>query len=614
MCGIMGFVGREPALPVILKGLRRLEYRGYDSAGVALLEDGEFRLRKVPGSLDNLVEALEGESSESKSSLGLGHTRWATHGVPNEANAHPHFDCGSDLALVHNGIIENHAALRKSLEEQGHKFLSDTDTEVVVHLIEQERGNGLLPALRSALRKIRGSYAIGIISKDEPDKIYASRRDASPLVIGVGKDGGYLASDVPALLAHTRDVIYLQNDDVAIIGPGEVQVETLDGKQVKREVHRVEWDLEEAEKGGFPHFMLKEIHDQPASLEETLRGRCEVGSIPAVIAETGIGEDVIRKVNRVVVVACGSAYHAGMIAAHAVEELCRIPARAEMASEFRYKKPVIDRDTLMIAVSQSGETADTIAAVREARRLGGSVLAITNVVGSSITRECDGVFYMRAGPEIGVAASKTYTAQVTSSILLAVALGVTRKTTTAKRAEAIFGDLRGVPQGVLKILEQKKAIKECANLFKNSRSYLYIGRGYNYPTACEGALKLKEISYIHAEGYSAGEMKHGPIALVEPGFPTVAIAVRGTVHEKMLSNMQEIKARGGILIAVATEGDEDKVSPADALFTIPVSDELVSPILAIIPLQLLAYYTAVLLSEDYNVDKPRNLAKSVTVE
>ena len=612
MCGIMGFVGGQPALPIILEGLRRLEYRGYDSAGVALLEDGGLRHRKVPGSLENLIEAIEGESLTSP--IGLGHTRWATHGVPNETNAHPHVDCHADLALVHNGIIENHGPLRAELVAKGHKFLSETDTEVVVHLIEEERKNGILPAIRSALRRIRGSYAIAVISRGEPGKIYASRRDASPLVIGVGKDAGYIASDVPALLAHTRDVIYLENDDVAIIGPGEVRVETLDGEAVEREIRRVEWELEEAEKGGFPHFMLKEIHDQPVSLEETLRGRCSLATVPEVIAEMALGEETIREARRVVIVACGSAYHAGMIAAQAIEELCRIPARAEMASEFRYRKPVLDPGTLMIAISQSGETADTIAAVREARGGGGKVLAVTNVVGSSITRESDGVFYMRAGPEIGVAATKTYTAQVTSSILLAVALGVTWKAMPPDRAEAIYRDLMGIPQGIRRILEQKSKIKECASRFKNSRSYLYIGRGYNYPTASEGALKLKEISYIHAEGYSAGEMKHGPIALVEPGFPTVAIAVKGDVHEKMLSNMMEIKARGGILIGVASEGDEEKCSPADALFTIPVTSEIVSPILAIIPLQLLAYHTAVLLSEDYNVDKPRNLAKSVTVE
>jgi glutamine---fructose-6-phosphate transaminase (isomerizing) len=609
MCGIVGYVGRKEALPIIINGLRRLEYRGYDSSGVAVIRDGEIQVKKSVGKLEKLEKLLD--SLPLQGTVGIGHTRWATHGRPSDVNSHPHVDCKGRLAIVHNGIIENYLEIKERLIAEGHTFISDTDTEVVAHLIEKnlEGAASLEDAVFTSLAGVRGSYALVVLCNDEPRKIVAARKE-SPLVIGLGEGDYFLASDIPAFLAYTRDVMLLNDGELAVITDEGVRIFAEGRKELSRGSFRVLWDSQMAEKSGYKNFMLKEIFEQPHSIKKTLQGLFAGSSI--ILEDANLSKAVIDKIRKICIVACGTAYHAGMIGKYYLEEVARIPVEIDVASEFRYRDPIISDDTLFIAISQSGETADTLAALKEAGKKGAHLLAITNVVGSSVTREVQGVIYTRAGLEVGVAATKTFTAQVAALYVLAHYLAQEKGLLNKAQIAQVIGQLERLPGLMEEVLRDRKKVKIIASKFQKMRDFLYLGRNINYPVALEGALKLKEISYIHAEGYAAGEMKHGPIALIDNLCPTIVLVTRNFVHEKMLSNVKEVAAREGFVVGIATEGDEYVAEYLDHVIFVPETDPLISPLLSVLPLQLLAYYIAD--RKKLDVDKPRNLAKSVTVE
>ncbi len=611
MCGIVGYTGPREAGPILLEGLRRLEYRGYDSAGIALVtEDGELFVEKKAGKLANLRTALADRTPHA--GIGLAHTRWATHGRPNDENAHPHVDCTGDITVIHNGIIENFRELRDRLEASGHQLRSETDTEAIAHLVEEAYAGDIADATRTALRQLEGAYAIAVLHRREPDRLVGARMNV-PLVVGLGDGESFLASDPAAILAHTDRVIFLEEGDVADIRPGGVTVTDVEGVALARPEARITWTAESAEKGGYDHFMLKEMYEQPDALRSCIAGRVRRDD-RIVVEEIAPIAGLLESIDRVELIACGTAYYASLAGAAALEELAGIPARATVGSEFRYSPPPLNARTLVIAVTQSGETADTIAPTRLARERGCPIVAVTNTVGSAITREADAALFLQVGPEIAVAASKTFVAQVTTVVILAAAIAKARGSLPRERERALCRALRALPDGARRARENAEAsnVADLARRYMDSRGFMYVGRGYSYPTALEGALKLKEISYIHAEGYAAGELKHGPISLLDAECPLVAVATRSSVYDKLISNVMEGRARDARVIAVATEGDPQIERFADEILWVPDTDEMLSPVLAIVPLQLFAYHTAVARGTD--VDQPRNLAKSVTVE
>ncbi|MEO5703387.1 MAG: glutamine--fructose-6-phosphate transaminase (isomerizing) [Candidatus Limnocylindrales bacterium] len=610
MCGIVGYTGPREAGPILMEGLRRLEYRGYDSAGIALVDDqGDLFIEKRAGKLGNLRTAIAERTPHA--ALGLAHTRWATHGRPNDVNAHPQMDCTGRITVIHNGIIENFQDLRDGLEARGHQLVSETDTEAIAHLIEESYQGDIADASRAALRQLEGAYALAIMHRDENDRLVGARKDV-PLVVGLGDGESFLASDVAAILGHTRRIIFMEEGDVADLTPDRVTITDVDGRPVERVVETIEWTIEAAEKGGYDTFMLKEIHEQPEALRQSLTGRISLaGRIQAPELEPIFG--AVRAATRVELVACGSASYAAMIGARAIEEMTGLPARVTVGSEFRYDPPPLDEHTLVIAVTQSGETADTIAPTRLARERGCPIVAVTNTLGSAITREADAVMFLQAGPEIAVAASKTFVTQVTTLVVLAAGIAKLRGTLSDEAEAALVAGLRALPAAATRAIElNAPGAPDLARRYVNSRGFMFVGRGATYPTALEGALKLKEISYVHAEGYPAGELKHGPISLLDADCPLVAVATRSSVYEKLISNVMEGRARDAKVIAVATEGDEHIGRIADDVCWVPDTHETLSPVLAIIPLQLFAYHVA--LARGTDVDQPRNLAKSVTVE
>jgi glucosamine--fructose-6-phosphate aminotransferase (isomerizing) len=610
MCGIVGYTGPRAAGPILIEGLQRLEYRGYDSAGIALVdEQGDLFVEKRAGKLANLRTAIADRTPHA--AIGLAHTRWATHGRPNDLNAHPHVDCTGQLTVIHNGIIENFRELRDGLEARGHELRSETDTEALAHLIEEAYEGDLAAAVRAALRQAHGAYAIAAMHRSEPERLVGARMNV-PLVVGVAEDEAFLASDVAAILAHTDRVIFLDEGDVADLRPAGVVVTDLGGSVVDRQVTRIDWSPEAAEKGGYDHFMLKEIHEQPQAIRQSITGRVTADDRIRIEELEGL-EETIRSIRRVEIVACGTAYYASLIGAAAIQDWTGLPARATVGSEFRYSPPPLDAETLVIAVTQSGETADTIAPTRLARQRGCPIVAVTNTVGSAITREADAVLFLQAGPEVAVAASKTFVTQVTTLVTLAAAIAGVRGTLASERELELGRALHALPEAAQAVLDATApGIAELARRYVNSRGFMYVGRGYSFPAALEGALKLKEVSYIHAEGYAAGELKHGPISLLDAECPLVAVATRSSVYDKLISNVMEGRARDARVIAVATEGDPQIERFADDVLWVPDTHEVLSPILGIIPLQLFAYHTAVARGTD--VDQPRNLAKSVTVE
>jgi glucosamine--fructose-6-phosphate aminotransferase (isomerizing) len=607
MCGIVGYVGPEEALPIVLEGLRRLEYRGYDSAGVAVL-DGDLAVVKRAGKLEVLDKELA-QNGAPEGRVAMGHTRWATHGQPTDRNAHPHTDCDGTIAVIHNGIIENFHELRERLEADGHELRSDTDTEVVAHLIEDRFEGDLPAAVRATVAELEGAYALVVLSTEEPGLIVGVRV-SSPMVVGLGEGENLLASDAPALLDRTRRIIPLADGQMVEVRADAVRITDLQGNEVAAEPIEVDWDLRRAEKEGFEDFMLKEIHEQPSAIRDTIRGRTRDGRL--VLDELRMSDEDVRAVDKVFVVACGTAYHAGLVAKYAIEHWARLPVEIEIASEFRYRDPVLDRNTLTLAVSQSGETIDTLEALRHAKRQHSWVLAISNTVGSSVARESDAVLYTHAGPEIGVAATKTFATQMVALDLVALYLAQVRGMMYPREIAEVLDQMARLPEQVRRTIELDEQVRALAERYHRAPDVFFIGRHTAYPAALEGALKLKEISYIHAEGYPAGELKHGPIALIEEGVPVVAVATECHVYPKMLSNIQEVKARGADVIAVATEGDREIERYADHVLFVPRTHELMSPVTVTVPLQLLAYHIAKLRSCD--VDQPRNLAKSVTVE
>ncbi len=617
MCGIVGYVGPRPLVPVLLEGLKRLEYRGYDSAGVAVGGNGNgLSLRRVTGKLANLERALC--ASPLHGTYGLGHTRWATHGPPSERNAHPHTDCSGRLALVHNGIIENYAELKERLLAAGHRLQSETDSEVVAHLIESHLRDDLATAVRAVVGQLRGSFALAVISRDDPETIVAARWGA-PVVLGLGEQEYFVASDVLPILPYTRKVIYLADGEMAVLRPTGVCITSFDGTPHQPQPQTVTWDAAHAEKNGFRHFMLKEICEQPIAIRETLRGRVDWQQQRVALAELDVLFDRVNRLQRVHLVACGTSLHAAMVGKWMIEALARIPVEVDYGSEYRYRNPVLDAETLTVLISQSGETADTLAAAREAHCQGAATLAITNVPGSTLARESDAVLLTRAGPEIGVAATKTFSAQLTALLLLALDLAQRRTCWSEAQARALFSSLASLPAQIERVLERDAAVEALARRFYRVQNCLYLGRGIHFPIALEGALKLKEISYIHAEGYPAGEMKHGPNALIDDQLPVVFLATRDPgnaaselLYQKTLSNMEEVRARQGRVIAVVNEGDREARKRAEVVLEIPRASEFVLPLLEVVPLQLFAYHIAVLRGCD--VDQPRNLAKSVTVE
>ncbi|MBN3033488.1 MAG: glutamine--fructose-6-phosphate transaminase (isomerizing) [Candidatus Saganbacteria bacterium] len=609
MCGIFGYLGYKDALPFLIEGLKKLEYRGYDSAGIATLDQGKLFVSKCVGKISDLESLLQQKPISGE--LGIGHTRWATHGQPSHLNSHPHEDCNSELVVVHNGIIENYLELRQELTGRGHKFKSATDTEVLAHLIEEYLAGGLFHAVRKSLLMVRGSYALAVISEREPGRIVAARH-GSPLIIGHGENEKFLSSDIPAILKYTGRVIYLDNGELAEISAEETRVFGLSGKALDKEVSFISWDPESAEKGGYSHFMLKEIHEQPNAIRKTIEGRVEADSHKIHFDELNLTDAEIKKIDRVVFTACGTSWHAGLIGEYLFERLAKLPTEVEYAAEFRYRDPIIDENTLVIAVTQSGETADTLAAVWEAKSRNAKTIAICNVAGSTIAREAHGVVYTNAGPEIGVASTKAFTTQLTVIYLLAILFGKRRGLISNNEAAEMISRLVEVPQKIEQLLLSEPRIEAIAEKLSGATNALYLGRGKGFPIALEGALKLKEVSYIHAEGYPAAEMKHGPIALIDENMPVVVLALSGRRYDKILGNIEEVKARGGQVIAVASEGDTMIAEKADEIIYIPNTIEPLSPLLAVVPLQLLAYYIAV--KRGCHVDQPRNLAKSVTVE
>ncbi|MGD9726775.1 MAG: glutamine--fructose-6-phosphate transaminase (isomerizing) [Nitrospiraceae bacterium] len=609
MCGIVGYVGNEEAVPILLDGLRRLEYRGYDSAGVAVHQGQRIEIRRSVGKLINLQKSLTQKNLTG--TCGIGHTRWATHGKPSEQNAHPHRS--ESCVLVHNGIIENYVALKQQLQQAGYKFESETDTEVVAHLIDKHmrKGAHLADAVRAAAKEIHGSYALTVISDREPGTLVAAR-SGCPLVIGQADGSSFVGSDVMAMLAHTRDVTFLEEGDVAVVTAREVAITDLEGRPVDRQQTKVTWDAAAAEKSGYPHYMLKEIHEQPQTVLDTMRGRYSYETGEADLPDIGLTPKQFADVGRIWIVACGTSWHAGLVGKYLLEEMVHTPVQVDIGSEFRYRDPLIEKDDLFITISQSGETADTLAAAREAKEKGARVVSVVNVVGSTLARESEGVLYTHCGPEIGVASTKAFTSQLAALYLLALHLGRVRGALSAADGKAWLDRLVTLPALVKQVLGREAEILAIAKRYHKKRNFLYLGRGINYPVALEGALKLKEISYIHAEGYAAGEMKHGPIALIDKDMPVVVIAPRDRLYEKTVSNLMEVKARHAPVIALVAEGERELGKTADAVFTVPDVHPLLSPILFTIPLQLLAYHIAVLRGAD--VDQPRNLAKSVTVE
>jgi len=611
MCGIVAYVGSRKAHEVIIKGLKRLEYRGYDSAGIALLNGG-LNVYKKKGKVSDLENTLQGEELESH--IGIGHTRWATHGEPNDINAHPHYSSSKNLAIIHNGIIENYSSLKKELMNKGHQFASETDSEVLIQFIEdiQENNNcSLEEAVRLALNKVIGAYAIVVMSKDNPDLLIAARK-GSPLVIGIGKDEFFLASDATPIVEYTNEVVYLNDHEIAIIDNNELRLKNTEDIPSTPYIQTLDLELEAIEKGGFEHFMLKEIFEQPKSIKDCMRGRLDANTGRLVLG--GIREYSNKLINadRIIIVACGTSWHAGLVAEYFFEEFCRIPVEVEYASEFRYRNPVINEGDVVIAISQSGETADTLAAMELAKSKGAIIFGVCNVVGSSIARTSHEGAYTHAGPEIGVASTKAFTAQLTVLNMIALRVAHHKGTITESRYRELLVELENIPSKVEKALQLDNQIQEISKLFKDARNFLYLGRGYNFPVALEGALKLKEISYIHAEGYPAAEMKHGPIALIDEEMPVVFIATRDSSYDKVVSNIQEVKARKGKVIAIVTEGDALIPQMAEFVIEVPKTDEALMPMVSVIPLQLLSYHIAVL--RGCNVDQPRNLAKSVTVE
>jgi glutamine---fructose-6-phosphate transaminase (isomerizing) len=608
MCGIVGYVGPRAAAPLILEALHRLEYRGYDSAGVAVVNGRDLAVEKSAGRIAVLEQRLAGSLPDG--SMGIAHTRWATHGAPNDLNAHPHSDCAGTIALVHNGIIENASVLRARLAGRGHVFRSETDTEVVAHLIEDLYAGSLVDAVIAALRSLEGTYGLAIVSSREPDTLVAARM-GSPLLIGIGDGEYFVASDAAAVVEHTRSVVYLDDGEVAVLRPSGYHIYDLETVLIEKKVRTIDWDLGQVERGGYAHFMLKEIMEQPESIRNTMRGRLLEEEGAARTGGLNLSEDDLLEIDRVVLTACGTSWHAALIGEYLIEEHGRIPCEVEYASEFRYRNPILDENTLVVGISQSGETADTLAALREAKRHGAHTIGIVNVVGSTIAREVEGGIYLHAGPEIGVASTKAFTSQVTALALLTLRLARLRHLSVLQ-GRAIVQALQKLPEQVERVLANAAVIENVAERFARTTNALYLGRGYNFPVALEGALKLKEISYIHAEGYPAAEMKHGPIALIDDMMPVIVVAPQDGTYAKIVSNVQEVKARGGRVIAVVTEGDQEITKLADHVFTIPQTLDPLTPILSVLPLQLFAYYIAV--RRGCDVDKPRNLAKSVTVE
>ncbi len=609
MCGIVGYIGDKNATPILIEGLRRLEYRGYDSAGVAVYNSGEVQVEKYKGRLSILEDKLK--EKPILGSLGIGHTRWATHGEPSDVNSHPQTSMGGDVAIVHNGIIENFMHLKEWLSEKGYVFKSDTDTEVVAHLVDYFYHGDLVQAVIECVKKLEGSFALGVVSCTEPDKLVAIRKD-SPLIVGIGKGENFIASDIPAILNHTKQIYLLNDMEIAVLSKEGVSIVDQAGKPVQKEIFEVTWDVAAAEKGGYPHFMLKEMFEQPTSLRQTLKSRLMSESDDIVLDQIRISREDLEKVDKINIVACGTAFHAGVVGKYLIEKLARIPVEAEIASEFRYRDPILSQNSLVIVISQSGETADTLAAMREAKRKGARIIAITNVVGSTVSREADDLLYTWAGPEIAVASTKAYTTQLIAMSLIALKL--------ARIKGSIDGELYGqmkeaiyrLPEQVQQILEESEGIKELAEKHKDAGNVFFIGRSLDYAVAMEGSLKLKEISYVHSEAYAAGELKHGTIALIEDGTLVFALATQDRLFDKSVSNMKEVKARGAYVIALAKEGNREVEKTADRVIYIPDTLDLLTPVLTVVPLQLFAYYMAV--ARGCDVDKPRNLAKSVTVE
>jgi len=610
MCGIVGYVGHRECLPILVEGLKRLEYRGYDSAGVAIQGNGHLSVVKAAGKIRELERRLTRNAPEG--TYGIAHTRWATHGEPNDLNAHPHTDSNGHVALVHNGIIENYRVIKSALEAEGHRFHTQTDTEVLAHLIEKylKRGLNLERSVGEALRQVEGTYGIAVMYDGEPGTVVGARK-GSPLVVGVADGEYFLASDVAPIVEHTRQVVYLDDGEMAVLSPDGFHTATIAHEPVDKAVHEVDWDLAQIEKGGYDHFMLKEICEQPESVRNSLRGHLDLNEGLARLGGLNMTPEEMLEVQRIIILGCGTSWHAGLIGEYMIEEHARIPVEVEYASEFRYRNPILSPGTLVLVISQSGETADTLAAMREAQRKGARALGIVNVVGSTIARESDGGIYLHAGPEIGVASTKAFTSQVTVLALLTLVLG--RQRELAREAGIdLARELDAIPSKIEAILKRRSAVQEIARAYGAHNNFIYLGRGYNFPVALEGALKLKEISYIHAEGYPAAEMKHGPIALIDESMPVVFICTRDSAYEKVMSNMSEVRARRGRIIAIATEGDEDVASRADQVIYVPQTLPMLQPLLSVIPLQLLAYEVAV--QRGCDVDQPRNLAKSVTVE
>lgn len=609
MCGIVGYIGKQKATPILIEGLRRLEYRGYDSAGISIFNQEKISTFKSVGRVAELENKVNGK--EIFGNAGIAHTRWATHGKPCDKNSHPHSDCKGNVFLVHNGIVENYRELKEELEKRGHKFRSETDSEVVAHLIEEfNKKMDFKNSVLKSLKLLRGTYGLAIMNKKEPNKIIAARL-GSPLVLGLGEGEYILASDVSAIVRHTDRVIFLEDGELVVVEPDNYEIINLKNKSIRKEVSKLDWSIEKAEKQGFDHFMLKEIFDQPDTISDAIRGR--------IIAREGLAKlgglrdvsEKLREIERIIIVSCGTSYHAGLVGEYMLEEYAGIPVEVEYASEFRYRKPLLDKKTAVIAISQSGETADTLAAIREAKNKGALTLGIVNTVGSTIARETDAGVYNHAGPEIGVASTKAFTSQLSIFVLLTIFLGRQREMAMVM-GKRISGELEKIPRFIEKILKQSEVIEKISKKYSKCQDILYLGRKYNFPIALEGALKIKEISYVHAEGYPSGEMKHGPIALIDDNFPSIFIAPKDSVYEKNISGMQEIKARGGKIIAIATEGDNSIKKMADDVIYIPKTLEMLTPLLSVVPLQLLAYYVGI--KKGLDVDKPRNLAKSVTVE
>ena len=609
MCGIVGYVGKGQASPFLIEGLTKLEYRGYDSAGIAVYNGTDIRVEKSVGRLASLKEKIEGNVPEG--CIGIGHTRWATHGRPSDRNAHPHTDCSGDFVVVHNGIIENYLALKEDLIEKGHEFKSETDTEVVAHLLEEVYNGDFEASVREVLRRIEGSYSLVFMSKRDPDRLICTKQD-NPLVIGLGDGENFIASDIPAIIARTRRTYIINDGEMAVVKKDSVWITNRAGEPVTKKVFEVSWNAEAAEKGGYEHFMLKEIHEQPKAVRDTMSPRIAKDNSAIVMDELKWNKEYLESFNKIYIVACGTAYHAGLVGKYYIEKLVRVPVEVDVASEFRYREPIIDDRTLTIVVSQSGETSDTLAALKESKRLGAKTLAVTNVVGSSIAREADQVIYTWAGPEIAVASTKAYTTQLITMFMLAAYMAGIKGTQTPERIRGLIGKLRDIPAQVSEILEDVEPIKTFAKQYGFNEDVFFIGRSLDYDVVLEGALKLKEISYIHAEAYAAGELKHGTLALIVEGIPVIALATQRSVYEKTMSNIKEVKARDAVVIGIAAQGDDEMEKYVDHVIKVPETDELLIPILTVIPLQLLAYYAAI--TRGCDVDKPRNLAKSVTVE